>query len=307
MSFFLYAAPMQGHTDAPFRHFHAKIYGEADAYFTPFIRIERGEIRRRDIRDLYSDLNDNHFLIPQIIFNDLNEFNILLEQVMDSGAREVDLNLGCPYPMQTNHGRGAAMISNLPIMKEISSIINDNDEISFSIKMRMGLNYSDEWVKLLPIINNTRLAHVTFHPRMAKQKYDGELDLRAFEEFLKICDHPVIFNGDIFSPSQILELKDKYPQLAGVMCGRGLLGRPSLFAEVTDGFEWQKDKRIDTMMKFHDTLKRYYSEKLCGDSQLVSRMKNFWEYAEAEIGRKQWKSVHKAVTIAKYDLAVNAI
>ena len=52
--FSIYAAPLQGFTEAPFRHFHAAIYGcqgQADAYFSPFLRIDHGEVRPRDIRE----------------------------------------------------------------------------------------------------------------------------------------------------------------------------------------------------------------------------------------------------------------
>lgn len=55
--FKIFAAPLQGYTDVPWRHFHAELYGGIDAYFTPFIRVERGEIRQRDLKALSSPLN----------------------------------------------------------------------------------------------------------------------------------------------------------------------------------------------------------------------------------------------------------
>lgn len=302
----LYAAPMQGHTDAPFRHFHASIYGEADAYFTPFVRIERGDFRQRDIRDLKSELNENHFLIPQIIFNSVEEFDRLVGAVIDTGHRSVDLNIGCPFPMQTNHGRGADVIRNQALFKAICTKIKSTDDISFSLKMRPGLKERDEWKGIISEINDTPFSHVTFHPRVATQKYSGEIDFESFDDFSKVCIHPIIFNGDITTPEQITELKSKYPSLAGIMVGRGLLARPSLFAEIKS-YEWNKDKRIDMMLKFHDILKDWYSQRLCGDAQLLAKMKAFWEFAEPEIGRKLWKAIKKATTIAKYTSAVSAI
>ena len=77
--FRLMAAPLQGYTEAPFRHFHAEIYGggESLTYFSPFLRIEKGSVRPRDLRDITSPLNANHRLIPQIIFRDATEFRTL--------------------------------------------------------------------------------------------------------------------------------------------------------------------------------------------------------------------------------------
>ena len=41
----LYAAPLQGFTEAPWRNFHEEVFGGIDAYYTPFVRIERGGFR----------------------------------------------------------------------------------------------------------------------------------------------------------------------------------------------------------------------------------------------------------------------
>ena len=46
-------APVQGHTDAPYRHFHAGMYGHDISYYTPFIRLERGDLRVRDVKDFH--------------------------------------------------------------------------------------------------------------------------------------------------------------------------------------------------------------------------------------------------------------
>ena len=68
--FRLMAAPLQGFTESPFRHFHAEIYGTGAmnvTYFSPFLRLEKGDVRPRDIREISIPLNGNHQLIPQII------------------------------------------------------------------------------------------------------------------------------------------------------------------------------------------------------------------------------------------------
>ena len=97
--FRLMAAPLQGYTEAPFRHFHAEIYGggESLTYFSPFLRIEKGSVRPRDLRDITSPLNANHRLIPQIIFRDATEFRTLTSAVRSAGHSHLDLNLGCPF------------------------------------------------------------------------------------------------------------------------------------------------------------------------------------------------------------------
>ena len=61
-------------------------------------------------------------------------------------------------------------------------------------------------------------------------------------------------------------------------------------------------------MVFHDALLDHYRESLVGgDHQVLDKIRPFWEYAEAEIGRKSWKAIRKASNMAKYETAVASI
>lgn len=60
----LFIAPVQGHTDAAWRHFHDNTYGGGNKYFTPFIRCDHGELRKQDLRDFTSPLNNGLDLEP---------------------------------------------------------------------------------------------------------------------------------------------------------------------------------------------------------------------------------------------------
>ena len=48
----IHFAPVQGLTDWTFRNIHAKFFGGVDAYYTPFIRVEKEDsFRSRDMKD----------------------------------------------------------------------------------------------------------------------------------------------------------------------------------------------------------------------------------------------------------------
>lgn len=303
----IHFAPVQGHTDAAYRHFHQKVYGGNQTYYTPFIRTEKNDIRPRDIKDATSSLNDNLHLVPQIIFRNEKELEILIEKLKILNFREIDLNMGCPFPLQTGHGRGAAVISNHELSKKIVETVNNYPEIKFSAKLRLGLENPDEWKELMPFLNEMELTHVTLHPRVAKQQYGGEVNLEKYAEFLRESKNPVIYNGDILLPSDFEKIIQDFPATKGVMIARGALGRPSLFSEIEEGKEWEKEKRLEKMLEFHRLLFQHYSEVLCGDSQIISKIQPFWEYAENEIGRKAWKAIKKAVNLSKYQTAVAMI
>lgn len=300
-------APVQGHTDAAYRHFHSKIYGGDLIYYTPFIRWEKDGIRPRDIKDITSELNNGTHLVPQIIFRDANELNSLVNKLKELGIKEIDLNMGCPFPLQTGHGRGAATIKNEELAKEVVKCVTANPEISFSIKMRLGMQDSEEWKILIPYLNQINLKHIALHPRIAKQQYSGDVDLNQFGNFLKASKNPVIYNGDIKSIEDINSVVEKFPDISGIMLGRGLLGRPSLINEYKEESEWDEEVRKTKMLEFHRLLFAHYSMVLCGNAQVISKIQPFWEYAEEEIGRKAWKAVKKASNLSKYQTAVAMI
>lgn len=303
----LHFAPVQGHTDAAYRHFHQAVYGGEQTYYTPFIRLERNNIRPRDLKDTKTELNENTHLVPQIIFRDNEELSSLINILKKEGIKEIDLNMGCPFPLQTGHGRGAATINNPTLAQDVVNAVEKNPEITFSVKMRLGLTDAEEWKTLLPFLNKVNLNHITLHPRIAKQQYGGDINFEMFEEFLKESKNPVVYNGDLLSPAEIQEIESRYPDITGIMVARGALGRPSLFSEVNRGEEMPREERIGKMLEFHRLLFNYYSEVLYGDSQIISKIQPFWEYAEKEIGRKAWKAIKKATNISKYQTAVALI
>lgn len=303
----LHFAPVQGHTDAAYRYFHSKNYQGNVVYYTPFIRLEKGSLRKKDEKDILSPLNENVNWVPQIIFRDSKELSDLVEILKTNGIKEIDLNMGCPFPLQTGHGRGAATITNTELAKGVRDIVDSNNDIDFSVKMRLGLNDSNEWLTLLPYLNQINLKHIALHPRVAKQQYGGETNLEQFERFYKESKNPVIYNGDIKTLEDIDSIIQKFPDLKGIMLARGVLGRPSLLKEYEEGKEWDKTSRIDKMLEFHRELFDHYSSVLCGDSQIISKIQPFWEYSEDEIGRKAWKAIKKASNISKYQTAVALI
>ncbi len=308
--FSIYAAPLQGFTEAPFRHFHAAIYGcqgQADAYFSPFLRIDHGEVRPRDIRDITSPLNSNHQLIPQIIFKDVDEFRTLTDRIKQEGFTNIDINMGCPFTPQVKKGRGAGMIGRSDMFSQVGDMIKRDSDISYSIKMRLGATSPSEWQEIAPILNDIPLHHITIHPRIATQQYGGSLHTESLDKFLAEIHHPIIFNGDILTPADIERVHQSYPTISGIMIGRGLLSRPSLIEEWRTGNELSFEARLPRVIALHDAVYDHYCQQLCGDSQILSKIKPFWDYLIVEIGHKNAKLIKKATKIPSYTAAIDRL
>ena len=303
----LFAAPIQGYTDVPYRHFHAQLYAPADVYCAPFMHIEHGEPRKRDLRDITSSMNANCTTLPQIIFKDFSEFQVLAQAVADAGYKTLDLNLGCPFPPQVKRGRGAGIIGNTDCLKQICRHMLSTPETTYSIKMRLGVTDEHEWRKIADIVNDMPLSHVTIHPRIAKQQYSGDLYMNEFSEAIAAIKHRIVYNGDISIPEDIRRLSTQYPELYGIMIGRGLLARPSIIEEWRNGNEWSLEMQQERLLEMHERILSHYESCLCGDAQILAKIKPFWDYAESIIGRKSAKLIKKANSMNAYRNATASI
>lgn len=177
--------------------------------------------------------------------------------------------------------------------------------VSFSVKMRLGVDCADSWRGVVQLLNAMPLDHVAIHPRTASQQYAGEIYYGEFESLAGELRHPVIFNGEVRTPGDIERLRERYPFMAGVMAGRGLLSRPTLFAEYRSGQEFDAESRRRVALDLHRRLVDEYASTLCGDTQMLSHLVAWREYLVDYIDRKQLKQMYKAKTLEAYRQALN--
>ena len=295
----IHFAPLQGFTESAYRLAHSKFAPGIHTYYTPFLRLEKGEVRAKDLRDLQTE--HPYHLVPQIIVRDVEEFNLLTKTVTDLGFQEININMGCPYPMQTKSGRGSGILPHPEKVHEILDAISTSTP-KFSIKMRLGLNSPEECLQLLPLLNEAPLAHITLHPRVGIQQYKGALDFETFDKFYAECKHPLIFNGDITDLKQIQYIEARYPKLAGIMIGRGLLANPILAAQYAG---LPCGTATETLLKIHADIAADYARRLQGNAQILDKIRPFWTYAD--LPKKIRKKIEKSKTFEEYLEAVNEL
>ena len=98
----IYLAPLQGFTDFIYRKAYAEIFHEVDAFFIPYISVKNNQILRKYEKEILHENNPKTRVIPQVLAGSVNEMLFLSEILEDKGYTEINLNLGCPYPMVTN-------------------------------------------------------------------------------------------------------------------------------------------------------------------------------------------------------------
>lgn len=300
----LYASPLQGFTEAPWRNIHHELFGGIDAYYTPFVRVEKGEFRNKDIRDIEKENNKVTCLIPRLIASTPAELEKLVGLFLERGYREADINMGCPFPLLTMRHKGSGI---LPYPSEVKVLLNElahYPEMKFSVKMRLGWEYYDEWRQVLPLLNAVPLTRIILHPRIGRQQYKGMVYKKELRLFAEMCQHPLVYNGDLHTPDDIRRIEEEYPDLDGVMIGRGLLANPALAMEYREGIVLPREELYAKVNVFHNRLFYHYESYLRGGTQLLSKIKPYWEYLLPDMDKKLKKAILKASHVDKYLEAV---
>ena len=303
----IHFAPLQGYTDAIYRSAHARIFGGIASYYTPFVRLEHGDFRRKDVRELDADNNRGVNLTPQLIASTPEKILRILALFIEKGYKNVDINLGCPFPTLAKRHNGAGL---LPYPDEVKALlmaaIEAHPEIQFSVKMRLGWEDANECMALLPLLNSLPLSHITMHPRLGKQQYKGEVDLEAFQRFYAECEKPLIYNGDLLTLDDINTISNRFPRLGGLMIGRGLLANPALAIEYQQGAPLSLKEKIEKIRLLHaDVFSQYGNLLEGGDLRLLTKMRTFWEYLLPDGDRKAKKVIHKTSKLSNYQAAVS--
>lgn len=304
----IYLAPLQGYTEAPYRNAHAACFGGVDAYYTPFVRMEKGGVRSKDIRDIEPGNNRVSQLVPQLIASEAGKAERILSLFIEKGYREVDINLGCPFPMLAKRHNGSGILPYPEEVRSLLSIVAQYPQIQFSVKMRLGWEQADECLALVQILNDLPLKQITMHPRLGKQQYKGEVDLEGFTRFYEVCKHSLVYNGDLISMEDIQRITGKFPNLSALMLGRGLLANPALAVEYKENRKLSSDVKTQKVREMHEQVFHHYEQRLQGgESQLLNKMKTFWEHLLPDADRKMLKAIRKSNRLQVYEQAVNSL
>ncbi|WP_299522787.1 tRNA-dihydrouridine synthase family protein [uncultured Lutibacter sp.] len=310
MSFTLLSSPLQGFTDFRFRNAFNNFFGGIDTFYSPYIRLNgKLTVKPAYERDLLPENNIGIEVIPQVITNDADEFLFVAKYVQQFGYKELNWNLGCPYPMVTKCGMGSGLISQPEKINSILHKVQQESDIIVSMKMRLGYENSDEILQALPILDKYPIKNIAIHARLGKQLYKGGVDLNAFQKCIDTTNHKLYYNGDITSVAKFKEMQERFPSIDHWMIGRGLISNPFLPSMIKNNTSNYPKKKIELFKEFHDTLFEGYSESLSGASHLLLKMYHLWEYFATLFSnpKKALKKIKKASNIRNYQIAVKEI
>jgi tRNA-dihydrouridine synthase len=229
----IHFAPIQGYTDNEYRNVHSAFLGGVDYYYTPYLSVENnGKVKLLADIDRVSDPLKPH-TIPQLLPANVAETKTIADHIARAGFKMVNLNLGCPYPMVTRRGRGAALIGKPRLVAQMVDMLIGNYGFSVSLKMRSGLVNEHEIFTFLDCFPHKKGQQIILHPRVASQLYKGKANVENFGRCRQLFPEiDFVYNGDIVSVSSFKLIAAILPGQQKWMIGRGLLLNPALAFEI---------------------------------------------------------------------------
>ncbi|WP_375237875.1 tRNA dihydrouridine synthase [Aurantibacter sp.] len=310
MSITLLSSPLQGFTDFRFRNAFHHYFGGIDTFYAPYIRLNgKLKIKTSYQNDLQPENNTTLTVIPQVMTNSSEEFLFVVKYVQSLGYKELNWNLGCPYPMVTKSGMGSGLICQPEKIDDILKQVHNETDITVSMKMRLGYESPLEIIESFKVLDQYPLKNVAIHARLGKQLYKGGVDLDGFQKCIETTKHKLYYNGDITTVDAFKNRKDRFPTIDHFMIGRGLIADPFLPQMIkANSTEYPKD-RWKTFKAFHDTIYADYDVYLQGPTPIKMKMLGFWEFFSKSFSnpQKTYKKIKKAGNPHKYQAAVAEI
>ena len=221
--------PMAGVTDLPFRVICRELGCEL-AYSEMVSSKAMHYSDKKTAKLLEKGYNENKYAV-QIFGSEPDIMAECAKKVEDLHIADIiDINMGCPAPKVANNGDGSALMKNPDLAYEIIKTVVQTIKLPVTVKFRKGWdNSSINAVSFAQMAERAGVSALTVHGRTRAQYYSGEADWDIIKDVKKAVSVPVIGNGDVFTKTDVLRMKE-HTNCDGVMIARGALGNPFIFS-----------------------------------------------------------------------------
>ena len=251
----LFAAPLAGITDKPFRRL-IRSFSPKSPILTEMISCHSLVEGHKNCLRNFDRYEDEGLIGAQIFGASPTLMAESAKILQDLGAKWIDINMGCPVPkVATKAGAGAFLMQDHKLACKIMGQVVKAVNIPVSIKTRLGWDEkSKNWQDLVKIAVDCGISFVTLHGRTRAQLYNGPAQMPEKPD-LPI---PIIANGDIKTSSDI----EKVQNLGydGAMIGRALFGKPLLIGCLLGSCK-EPDNIGELVLKHLNYAIEYYGEK----------------------------------------------
>jgi nifR3 family TIM-barrel protein len=253
-------APMSGITDQPFRRLAHRLGAGLVVAEMAAEKLINSSHRETLMRIAPSPGIRPH--VVQIMGRDPGQMAEAARVAADCGADMVDINMGCPARKVVSGLAGSALMREPALALAIIDAVVAAVEVPVSLKMRLGWDHSS---RNAPDIARSAaqagIAMLFVHGRTRCQFYDGAADWFAIGDVVSAVGVPVYANGDI---RRLCDVDACLGQsgAAGIMIGRGALGRPWFVGQAARYIENAAATGEPSSAQQHDLVIEHYDDML---------------------------------------------
>ncbi len=270
-----YFAPMEGVTSYLYRNAHHRYFGGVDKYFCPFLSPGRDfKFSKKELRDIIPSHNQGTPIVPQLLTRNPDHFLWAAQLMADFGYGEVNLNLGCPSGTVVSKGKGSGFLA---FPQELDGFLEEifaKSPLPISVKTRLGRYEGEEFPQLLEIFERYPMAEFIVHPRIQQDYYRTPVRLEGFQLAAERKGVPLHYNGDIRTTAHCDAIVRRFPQVDGVMLGRGLIANPALARQAQGGAAPSPEE----LAPFLEEIFEGYAQAFDSHRNGMLRMKELWSY-----------------------------
>lgn len=228
----IFLAPMAGITDLPFRMI-CKRYGCGFVY-SEMVSAKGLYYGDKKTSTLLAIDDIEKPCAVQIFGSEPHIMAQIAEKAAATGASVIDINMGCPTPKIVNNGDGSALMKNPKLAGEIVKAVSAAINLPVTVKIRKGWDDSCvNAVEFAKVLEDNGASAIAVHGRTSRQFYSGEADWDIIRDVKSSLSIPVIGNGDVKKPEDVLKILD-YTGCDGVMIGRAAQGNPFIFKQINE-------------------------------------------------------------------------
>ena len=252
----LILAPMAGITDIAFRSLCID-FG-ADAAVTEMISAKALHYKNEKTEDLLKLAPNEKIKIVQLFGHEPDVMAEICASEYVKPFDIIDINMGCPAPKIVSNRDGSALMTDIDLARSIISACVSATDKPITVKFRSGFSADNiNAIEFAGMCESAGASAITIHPRTREQMYSGRADWTIIRDIKKAVNIPVIASGDVVDRESfdrvIAETK-----CDAVMIGRGALGNPEIFAEITGNKPTLS--KVEIIEKHIKILREHFSE-----------------------------------------------
>jgi tRNA-dihydrouridine synthase B len=227
-------APMQDVTDLAFMRVMAH-YGAPDYFFTEFFRVHRQSRPEKHILRSIVEHHTGRPVFAQLIGEHVPDMVRTVKELLKYPIAGIDLNLGCPAPKIYKKNVGGGLLRDPAKVDELLGALRDAVPGLFTVKMRIGFDSTDNFEKILGLIDKHAVDLLTVHGRTVKEGYRSDVHYDFIGTAARTVRCPVLANGNVTSAGKAVAVLAE-SGAAGVMFGRHAIRNPWIFRQCREKF-----------------------------------------------------------------------